>query len=378
MKKYRLTALVLVAGICAASFSGCKPTDDAPVSAAAVSSPTAASASHIKQTFPNGLTIDADVSIPKGINTKAVKIQKVEAVPFSSEKVSRTLLQGHEIKAHKSRSQGATRGGNKAPVDIYSIEDNCFLNIDPAMGQISFSTPLAKSISYAYFDGIETVSSTGKSNRKKFNKKSLSFMTPGQAVQKAKELLTQWGVPALSQVDVVALDHATLQSEEEDPKKVAIKPKTAPNKKGTWTENDECYVLHCQQDIDGIPVSKARISNDTQPSSIIMYLGKNGVVKLEATAYRPTGDKPETKQAVPVEKAVKAFTDMYSAAKLPSAATVSAIRLHYGLQLTQANSDVYQFSPVWGFELSMLSDNQKDKMTSTIYVDAVTGKLIRN
>jgi len=113
MKKYRLTALVLVAGICAASFSGCKPTDDAPVSSAAVSSPTAASASHIKQTFPNGLTIDADVSIPKGINTKAVKIQKVEAVPFSSEKVSRTLLQGHEIKAHKSRSQGATRGGIK-------------------------------------------------------------------------------------------------------------------------------------------------------------------------------------------------------------------------------------------------------------------------
>lgn len=375
MRKYKIAALVLAAAVCASVFSGCKPTDDPPVSAAVVSPPTSAAVQHIKQTFPNGLTIDADVSVPKGLDAKALKIQKVEAVPFSPKKATQLLLGGDKIKSHQSQNQGATRGGNTSPVESYITADGSDLSVDQAMGILSFSTPLSESISYAYFDGIERSSTSGKSNRDKFNKKELSFMTSRQAAQKAEEILSQLGIPALMRPEVVALDQATLQSQEEDPKKVDIKPETAPRKKGTWTENDECYVLYFNQNINGISTKGIEALDDPLTPKIVMYLGKNGVVELEAYAYRPTGEAAEIKPSVPVEKAVQAFTDQFGAAKLPSAATVKAIRLQYALRTTKADSDVSRFTPIWEFSGPA---QKQDINTVFARVDAITGKVIRN
>ena len=200
-------------------------------------------------------------------------------------------------------------------------------------------------------------------------------MTSRQAVQKAEGILTQLGVPALTQPEVVALDHATLQSQEKDPKKVDMKPETAPKKKGTWTENDECYVLYFYQNINGISTKGIKTLDGLLTPRIVMYLGKNGVVELDAYAYRPTSEAAEVKPSMPVEKVVQAFTDQFGAAKLPSAATVKTILLQYALRTTKADSDVSRFTPIWEFSGSA---QEQDKNSVYARVDAITGKVIRN
>ncbi|MDD3231351.1 MAG: two-component system regulatory protein YycI [Oscillospiraceae bacterium] len=378
MKKQKIIAVLLAAEVCAGLACGCKATDDIPAAASASSKMAAADQAtpHIKQTFSNGLSINADVIVPKGVDTKAVKIQKVKAVSFPKKTVLQTLFKNTKIKTKQSQNQGATRGGNQLPSELYVAEDGSECTIDSAMGFLSYGSPLSEAISYAYFDS--EAAADIQNNRACYKKKNLSFMTAQQAVKKAEDILTQFGVPPLSQPKVVALDHETLQKQEVDPQKYKLKPTDKTQKKGTWTKADECYVLYFHQKINDIPIGTDHIFPYAFPPKIVMYLGKNGVVKLDMTAYKPTNDAEETKPVVPVEQAVKTFTTFYGSAQLPSAAQVTNIRLQYALKPTSNTSDVYQYSPVWTFIMSVKEKNKDQSANiSKIYVDALTGKLIR-
>lgn len=377
MKTKKQIAILLLAALFASITCACKPTDDAPpvVSKTSTVSASSNAAPHIKQTFFNGLSIDADVTVPKGVDTKAVKIQKVAAVPFQKESVLQTLFKNTKIKTHQSQYQGATRGGNKSPIEIYTAEDESSLNLDSAMGNLSYSSPLADAISYAYFDSSDSF--IGKSNRNLYKKKDLSWMTSQQAVKKAQDILTQFGVPPLPQPEMVALDHETLQAQEVDPQKYKVKDTDKTQKKGTWTEADECYVLYFHQKVNGIPVGSEKLFQLSNPPQILMYLGKNGVVKLDMFAYMPTNGVEETKPIIPAEQAVRSFAALYGSALLPSPLKVTKIDLAYELNLTDAHSDVYQFSPTWVFTMMSKSDDKSEDMVSTACVDALTGKLIR-
>lgn len=377
MKKQKLLAFVLLVIFCTGITCACKPTDDSPTvvsTASAVSKSSAATTPHIQQSFSNGLSIDADVAVPKGVDTKAVKIQKVTAVPFQKETVLKALFKNTKVKTHQSQYQGATRGGNKSPIEIFTAEDGSSLNLDSAMGDISYSSPLAGAISYAYFDSPHSL--IGKSNRSQYKKKDLHWMTSQQAVKKAKEILTQFGVPPLPEPEVVALDHETLQAQEVDPQKYKVKDSDTTQKKGTWTEADECYVLNFYQEVNGIPVGSEELFNLSHSPNILMYLGKNGIVKLDMTAFKSTDSSAQAKPVVSAEQAVKSFAALYGSAQLPTPIKVTKIDLKYELNLTDVHSDVYQFSPFWVFTMTS-KNTDKSEDISTAYVDALTGKLIR-
>ncbi|HCM23750.1 MAG TPA: hypothetical protein DHW78_05450, partial [Ruminococcaceae bacterium] len=154
MKNRKLAAIFLFALLGIGTISGCKSTDntETATSSAIFTAASSGVGTKVKQTLSNGLIIDADISIPKEINTKAVPISKVTAVQFSKEKALKILLQNTKVKTHQSQYDGATRGGNKTPIEIYTAENGSTINLDAGMGRISLDSPLADQISFAYFD----------------------------------------------------------------------------------------------------------------------------------------------------------------------------------------------------------------------------------
>ena len=376
MKNRKLAAIFLFALLGIGTISGCKSTDntETATSSAIFTAASSGVGTKVKQTLSNGLIIDADISIPKEINTKAVPISKVTAVQFSKEKALKILLQNTKVKTHQSQYDGATRGGNKTPIEIYTAENGSTINLDAGMGRISLDSPLADQISFAYFDSENSLA--GKSNQSAYKKKNLSFMSAQQAVKKARDILTQLGIPSLSQPKIVALDHETLQKQEVDPQKYKIKPTDKLKKKGIWTTDDECYAISFRQTVNGIPVGDDWLFNDSNPPKIKMLLNKKGIVMLDVASYQLTDDKTETKPVVTVSQALKSFTKTYASVHLSSSVLLNNISLCYELELTNSNSDTYIFSPVWVFSMINKSNDKSGDFTTKAYVDAVTGKII--
>lgn len=373
MKITRVYAALLVTAFSAVLAAGCKPTDDTPVSMA-VTTTVSRSVQQIKQTFANGLTIDANVTISKGMDTQAVKVIKAEPIQFNAKTVQETFLKGKTVKEHKQLNPGATRGGNKTPEEQYTTVDGSQLLVDTALGQIFLSTPLSQAISYAYFD------QEGGSyyNRDAYQKQDLSFMPRAEAVAQVQAILKKIGIPEIENVDVVALDPQTLQKEELDPKKVDIKPETAPNKKGTWTEDDACYVMYFHQEMGGFRLDQNVDAAVPGKPSIVVYYGKSGIVYFSGAAYQQTKDPVETKPVVSAEQAMQAFSRQYSAIPTSSGMEIKAseICLEPYFQSAGATTDACQISPVWRISASMKTADTQGDGDFSIYVDAITGKLL--
>lgn len=373
MKRPRVYAVLLAAAFGAALAAGCKPTDDPSVSMA-VTTTASGPAQQITQTFTNGLTIDAKVRVPSDINLEAAKVISVEPVKLDVERVKKLILKDKVIKEQKEIQMGATQGGDQTPQQQYIAADGSTLLVDSAMGIISMATPLYRSISYAYSDQKNDTSY----NRDSYQKAELPFMRKEDAVANVRDILKELNFPESTQIDVVALDRETLQKEEKDPQKVEQKPENAPKKKGVWTEDDECYVLYCHPEIEGVQMD-GNTSPSIRSAQITVYYGKNGIIYFDGAIYQPVKNPVQTKPVVSAEKAMKSFSEQYSA--LPTTAEQTTIRvseifLEYRFQSAGATTDVCQLSPVWRISASMKAKEGNADGDFSVYVDAVTGKII--
>ncbi len=379
MKHFKkLCACLAVCLAAAAVLGACRPTDtEEPAGSAVVVSAADVSGSmqKLQQTFSNGLTIDAAVEVAPNIDPNAAKVVSVDPKPLDIDTAASVLLQNREITDRQTINVGATAGGNKTPAQQYFAADGSSLYVDPAMGSLSFETPLSQSLSYAYWDN----ENDSNYNRDAYQKDSLPFMTKEQAIANVQEVLQTIGMPSQGQIDVVALDRETLQKEAIDPAEFEIKPGTAPEKKETWTEDDECYVLYLHEEIEGIQMD-VNVSSDAvvHTPEIVVYYGKDGIVSLNGAAYKETDDPVKTQPVVSAETAMKAFSDQYSAipAQDGMEINVSAIRLEYLFRSASATTDTRELTPCWIITVSITTKDHHADGTSLVYVDAITGKLI--
>lgn len=361
----------------AAVLGACRPTDtEEPAGSVAVVSAAnfSGSVQKLQQTFSNGLTIDAAVEVAPNIDQKAAKIVSVDPKPLDIETAASVLLQNREIKNRQTVNVGTTAGGNKTPAQQYLAADGSSLYVDPAMGSISFTTPLSQSLSYAYWDN----ENDSHYNRDAYQKDSLPFMTKEQAIANVQEALQKIGLPSQGQMDVVALDRETLQKEAIDPAEFEMKPDTAPKKKETWTEANECYVLYLHPEIEGIQMD-ANVALDVAHSpEIVVYYGKDGIVALNGAAYQEADDPVKTQPVVSAETAMKAFSDQYSAIPAQDGMEIkaSAIRLEYLFRSAGATTDTRELTPCWTITVSITTKDHHADGTSFVNVDAITGKLI--
>ena len=373
----KMGSAVLAGALLLFGLASCKPTEDVVSAASTVSaSPSSQAAgtipASIQQSFPNGLTIDAAVTVPDGWDLQAVATQQMNPVVFDSDKVAGQLLAGKDIANHQTLTPGPTRGGNETPQDIYTTADDTHLNLDPALGSVRLTTPQAEAISYAYFPE-ET---SEYYNRDAYTAESLPFMAPEDAHAQVCAQLVEMGLPDLSDgpYEVVALDHETLQQQEQDPKQIDIKPETAPEKKGTWTQDDDCYVFTLHPALAGEPAdTQVDLSLVARPT-VTVYYGPAGFLSIEGGFYEPAGE-PAAQAVVPVEQAVQTFTDFYSTKKYASeeaAEHVTDIALVYYFHSAGDLTDTCEIWPVWNFRV----ETGLESTPQFVMVDAVTGLLV--
>ena len=378
MKHFKkLCACLAVCLAAAAVLGACRPTDtEEPAGSAVVVSAADSSGSvqKLQQTFSNGLTIDAAVEVAPNIDQTAAKVVSVDPKPLDIDTAASVLLQSREITDRQTVNVGATAGGNETPAQQYFAADGSSLYVDPATGSLSFETPLSQSLSYAYWDN----ENDSNYNRDAYQQDSLPFMTKEQAIANVQEALQKIGLPSQGQVDVVALDRETLQKEAVDPAEFETKPDTAPEKKETWTEDDECYVLYLHPEIEGIRMDANVAPDVAQRPEMVVYYGKDGIVSLNGAAYQETDDPVKTQPVVSAETAMKAFSDQYSAIPAQDGMEInaSAIRLEYLFRSAGATTDTKELTPCWNITASITTKDHHADGTFFVHVDAITGKLI--
>mgnify|MGYP001622874704 FL=1 len=374
--------------------SACKPTDieEAQSGLTITSSNSETGTLQFQQTFSNGFSVDASYTQPKDVNTNAVSVYSVEYASFleNTKKFTDLFFSDQDLPQSEKlvdENSNALPNGDQPTTLHWTMDDGTTLYLSNT-GTISFETPLSESISWSYSDP-DSDGGAG-SNADAFTKEELDSYSKQEATDAVENIVQTLGLPFGEPVNVVTLDRETLQALQVDPKEEAAKPEEAPEKKETWTEDDECYAFYFQQEVDGIPVSASVVSNErgssNGPSLKILY-GKNGVVEFQATVFNQEDSEAETVSLCNVEEPLQTIIDQYSAIDLAGdQLKLSGISLQYGVLTRQSGQYLFEYTPVYTFAMeNVINANnihtsdytEKDThFTTYVFVDAETGQIL--
>lgn len=371
--------------------AGCKPAELPDASSLLVQN--ADSEMHtFQQSFPNGFQVDASYTPPVDMSLDALPV--VPADFFSFIEDPQELV--------KILAPGQTVTTMQGPQEVYQLingeyyknftcttQDGMKINGDN-IGILSAETPLSENIQWAYID--PNTDGGLNSNASVFEKEELSSYRKQEAIDAAKSILAQLHLNCVGPTKVVALDHETLQQEEQDPQEVAANPETAPKKKGIWTEEDECYALYFAFDVEGIPIVKDTVVHDEQaigPYIRVLY-GKQGLVQLDVQAYQPTSDAESTVSACELEPVLQSVIEEEKSIDLSQTQRVlQSISLQYAVRLQDPATLSFAYRPVWCFKFlntipasqmhatdSSTSSEETYNTISYTYADAETGHIL--
>ncbi|WOC33097.1 MULTISPECIES: hypothetical protein [Caproicibacterium] len=378
MKCQKCLSLVCAASLLAGMLLGCKPTEVEESSASMQTLQSTAGEDAVQkfqQTFQNGFQVDATYQKPKGVDFNAMPVQPVVPQNFllAEDKLLNLLMPGQTVsKKQEFTDSVAMVDGTYMQSIQLNLKNGAQINADN-QGNVAVTTPLGESISYAYEDPLYD-GSAEESDARSYTKTELASYPKQKAVRAAKQLVTDLKVDCGDAVRVVALDHETLQKLERDPQKVSVKS-TNEKKKGTWTENDECYAIYFQQSVSGLPVVNRHVSHAEAGcvcSNIRILYGKQGLVDLYITALQKGSDKPTTTKVCSVQTAMQAITENFKDTQLSGKQTLNEIALKYAERETSITQWKFSLKPIWEATIY----DESGKYSSKVYVDAETGKLL--
>jgi len=197
------------------------------------------------------------------------------------------------------------------------------------------------------------------------------------------------------------LDNKTLKSEEE---KIKTNPDLSDeiasgrmSFKDSWSEEDDCYFMFIECQLQGIPVTTDEVyfSKDDESLSgnlITAIYSHRGVEYLQFMNLYQEKSTEEIAQVITLDAAVTALADKLESIITTNSYEVSEIRLVYVPTLTGKSNKEFRMIPAWCFttheygsidedksaEAQMnTQDNTKELLTTyNILISAVDGKEI--
>jgi regulatory protein YycI of two-component signal transduction system YycFG len=203
----------------------------------------------------------------------------------------------------------------------------------------------------------------------------LEFESYATAVERVLQLMQSCGLPELKVKTVYALDLETMRKHYED----YANSDAGDIPEFTLSEDDECYLMHFRQIVDGIPLTdsvweKATRTWDVTESPIIAVYSENGLESFYSRGlYQIETAYQESPLITPLQ-AAQTLADDYASGIILTETEVSSVELNY--VAVYENEDIV-LVPAWMFVVS-----SRSKTPDTIdyrfgVVDAITGKLIR-
>jgi len=155
-----------------------------------------------------------------------------------------------------------------------------------------------------------------------YKQENLSFMSANDAVAEVRGILSQLGIATTEDVDVFAIDSASMQAHqavmiEKDPGSAGFY-----NLKEQFTEDDEFYILCFTAECGSLPVgSVGSTVNDRyiSGSEITVYYSKQGIVNLYLSGiYTPQGGAEKHEDLLTAAEAADAAFQHYDITMIKS------------------------------------------------------------
>lgn len=321
------------------------------------------------------LSVQAKVVVPDGVNLDRVSLGTATVHLLDLDKISEELSNGE---AAKEEMEEEDENGNEDLDSYFSrylyFEDGRSLILNPV--HLSYYTPQA-----ACIDGKVLWEEKGvdRYNIDIYKDKELPFAESAEVYKEVQSRLEQWGIVLGEKYELFGLDHKTMEEQEyvtDD------KGKYAPSlKKGSWTEEDDCYYFRCAQEFCGIPIyyygyGMLRGYRNIGSAFKIKY-DKNGFVEIAIERPYDVQDTGRTARILSPEDAVDCLIQKFSNIIMMDPVTVDKVSLQMLPQRTAPGC--YDLIPVWIFEGSehwVLDDGSEVDVSDKYMFDAVTGKEI--
>lgn len=342
--------------------------------------------SHINKVFDDNYVVDADVHVPS---------------------ISKADILSAEYMCLEEQALLAAFYAEKTPaketsvVGITSYKDGTS-NLTIADGYTIYRTNDFEAIRFPIenFTSENEIFSSGRKFGEVYKQDELSFMTKEEAVRTARDILKQLSIETAEEVEVYAIDFATLQQQQDEriQNEIAIQermevspiqdPTDGYQAKETFTQEDEFYIIYFTILQEQIPVTKNSYNildgdRTLSGSTARSLLSAKGVIAFEETGIcQATGVAESPDTIISPEQAIENAYEIQNSILSTDKVTVHKIDFEYVPVAYNGNYYEVKLTPAWSLTATYnggISEKDGEEVMTTrmIYINAVTGEEIK-
>lgn len=343
--------------------------------------------SHINKVFDDNYAVDADVHVP--IISKA----DILSAKYMRLEEQALLATFYTEKAPEKQKRDVDS------IIFYKDEDS---NLTMSDGYTIYRTNDFETIRFPIenLTSENEIFSTGRKFGEVYKQDELSFMTKEEAVRTARDILKQLSIETAEEVEVYAIDFATLQQQQDEriQNEIAMQermgvsaiqdPADGYQTKETFTQEDEFYVIYFTILQDQIPVTQKAYNILDGERTLIgstarLFLSAKGVIAFEENGLcRTTGIAESPDKIISAEQAIENAYEIHNSILSTDKVTVHKIDFEYVPVAYNGNYYEVKLTPAWSLTLTYHSgisekDRKEEIISRMVYINAVTGEEIK-
>lgn len=319
----------------------------------------------------DNVEIDAEITIPETLQSLSMKKVKAHRPELDEEEVKNLFLDEKEIESREVYEGFKCREFGRYDMVSYIEKKGGRLFYEPA--NVEYTAPCIDFLLNCLFTdplfssyNLDHYSQT----------KELSFASKSDIFHKVKTMFESFGVSISDRYESYALDHKTLQKEENPVDSDGNVMEQA--KKDKWTDEDDAYYFILHQEINGVPVEQLSYGDGYEGTGIeatelsAIYGTKGWIPFIEDWGY--CLEETETEQDIlSVKDALNSFRKKCDMLLLDQKWTIRDISLKLLPVFIKDNE--YEIRPVWFFEGTSTDKDQYERSLMILF-DGITGKEI--
>lgn len=315
----------------------------------------------IEKDLSSGVIMDAEVSVPKGINYGSMPVYSVSMLEVPVEQFYQLFMKNKKIEQENEQSTEEKIGNGM--FKYYVAEDGSNLTYNGGVF-LYYSSAAYSNINIS----LEDDEKKGETFKKDFG-----FENREESAEKIKKILRSLGIETYAEYECYSLDYQWLQ-EKNDAREQDIPDEKRADNSGietVWNEDLNAYFLKFVAAIDNMPVTNEvrEVKDFVIPATDIeVVYTKNGIEQITISdCFKMNEEKYQT-PIKNVDEIISRLDEKYNSIILDGKYTVEKIQLEYiPLETTEANS--YELIPAWRFYVGheMNIQNKDDSSKTELY-----------
>ena len=315
----------------------------------------------IEKDLSSGVIMDAEVSVPKGINYGSMPVYSVSMLEVPVEQFYQLFMKNKKIEQENEQSTEEKIGNGM--FKYYVAEDG---------SNLTYNGGVFLYYSSAAYSNIN-ISLEDDEKKEETFKKDFGFENREESAEKIKKILRSLGIETYAEYECYSLDYQWLQ-EKNDAREQDIPDEKRADNSGietVWNEDLNAYFFKFVAAIDNMPVTNEvrEVKDFVIPATDIeVVYTKNGIEQITISdCFKMNEEKYQT-PIKNVDEIISRLDEKYNSIILDGKYTVEKIQLEYiPLETTEANS--YELIPAWRFYVGheMNIQNKDDSSKTELY-----------